>query len=215
MNIILIGPPASGKGTQAKFLSERFGFIHLSTGDLLREISSKQSKLANEIKSLIDNGHFVSDELIIEVVKNKLNEIGYYDDTKSQKSILFDGFPRTVFQAKELEKMVNIDYIIEINVSKSSIVNRVLDRGLCSKCGKSFLLSQTARKSCDVCGGEITKRKDDRKEIAEERFEEYMSKTYPIIEYFKEHKGYHKIDGEQSMDLVFQEISKLIEREKI
>ena len=78
MNIILIGPPASGKGTQAKHLKEEFGFIHLSTGDMLREISSKQNKLANEIKSLIDNGHFVSDELIIEVVKNKLNEMNYF-----------------------------------------------------------------------------------------------------------------------------------------
>ncbi|HAJ77476.1 MAG TPA: adenylate kinase [Clostridiales bacterium] len=215
MNIILIGPPASGKGTQAKLLKEKFGFIHLSTGDLLREISSKQNKLANEIKSLIDNGHFVSDELIIEVVKNKLNEIGYFDNSNFQKEILFDGFPRTVFQAKELEKMVHIDYIFEIDVSKTSIVNRVLDRGLCGICGKSFLLSQTNGKTCDVCGGEIIKRKDDRKDITEERFDEYMSKTYPIIEYFKNHKGYHKIDGEQSTDLVFKEICKLIKREKI
>ena len=214
MNIILIGPPASGKGTQAKLLKEKFGFIHLSTGDLLREISSKQNQLANEIKYLIDNGHFVSDELIIEVVKNKLIEIGYYD-TNFQKNILFDGFPRTVFQAKELEKMAKIDYILEIKTSKTSVVNRVLDRGLCSKCGKSFLISKTESKYCDVCGGEIVKRKDDRKEIAEERFEEYISKTYPIIEYFKGHKGYHKIDGEQSTDLVFKEICKLIKREKI
>lgn len=209
MNIILIGPPASGKGTQAKLLQKEFGFKHLSTGDMLREISSKQNELANKIKSLIDNGQFVLDELIIEVVKNKLNEINF------QKGILFDGFPRTVFQAKALENLVKIDYIIEIAVSKNSVINRVLNRGSCKKCGKSFLLSQTNGNICDICGGEIIRRKDDRKEIAEERFDEYMSKTYPIIDYFKNHKGYHKIDGEQSTDLVFDQICKVIKSEKI
>ena len=215
MNIILIGPPASGKGTQAKRLKEEFGFIHLSTGDMLREISSKQNRLANEIKSLIDNGHFVSDELIIEVVKNKLNEIGYFSDNNSQINILFDGFPRTVFQAKALENMLNIDYIIEISVSQESVVNRVLDRASCKQCGKSFLISQTNFQVCDSCGGEIVKRKDDRKEIAEERYKEYMLKTYPIIEYFKNHKGYHKVDGENSMDYVFEQICAILKREKI
>jgi adenylate kinase len=215
MNIILIGPPASGKGTQAKLLENEFGLKHLSTGDMLREISSKQTSLANKIKSLIDNGQFVSDELIIEVVKNKLNEITSQTDTNSQKGILFDGFPRTVFQAKTLENLVKIDYIIEISLSKNSAIKRVLDRGCCKKCGKSFLLSQTSNKTCDICGGEILKRNDDRKEIAEERFDEYMLKTYPIIEYFKNYKGYHKIDGEQSTSLVFDEICKIIKSEKI
>ena len=120
MNIILIGPPACGKGTQAKFLCDKFGLFHLSTGDLFREISSQNSPLANEIKSLIDNGKFVPDELTIKLVENKLSEID------SQKGILFDGFPRTIKQAEMLEKSVKLDFIIEIKLSEDSMVKRVL-----------------------------------------------------------------------------------------
>ena len=210
MNIILIGPPASGKGTQAKLLKEKFGFIHLSTGDMLREISSKQTPLSNEIKSLIDNGHFVSDELIIEVVKTKLDEI----KSQSNFGILFDGFPRTVFQAKALEEMTKVDYIIEIAVSRQEIVRRVLNRAVCKDCGKSLILN-TLKNGCCECGGKPVQRKDDTAEIAETRFEDYMSKTYPIVEYFKNHKGYRKIDGSQSTDLVFEQICKILKSEKI
>ena len=209
MNIILIGPPASGKGTQAKFLSEKFGFIHLSTGDMLREISSKQTDLAKEVKSLIDNGHFVSDELIIEVVKQKLVEL----ESQSHFGILFDGFPRTLVQAKALENMAKIDFVIEIKVSKQEIVRRVLDRAVCKECGKSLLVSQLKDNHCSNCGGEILRRKDDTAEIAEMRFEDYIQKTYPIVEYFKNHKGYHIIDGEQSTDLVFEQICKVLKSE--
>ena len=212
MNIILIGPPASGKGTQAKFLEKQFNLYHLSTGDLLREMANGSSDLSKQIKSLIDNGQFVSDELIIQVVKNKIEELKQND---ANLGILFDGFPRTVFQAKSLESMTNIDYIIEIAVSKQEIVKRVLDRAVCKTCGKSFLLSQTSGLKCDNCGGDIVKRNDDRKEIAESRYDEYMLKTYPILEYFKNHNGYHKIDGENTMDLIFNQICKILSSEKI
>lgn len=205
MNIILIGPPASGKGTQAKLLKEKFGLYHLSTGDLLREISSQTTALANEIKSLIDNGKFVSDDLIIELVKNKLT------DTKSYTGVLFDGFPRTVFQAKALKDITNIDYVIEIFVEKDEIIRRVLDRAACSSCGKPFILSKINTYVCDDCGGKITQRVDDTVEIAAERYQDYMLKTYPIIEYFKTHKGYHKVDGKQSAKEVFNQICKIIE----
>ena len=200
MNIILIGPPACGKGTQAKSLCKKFDLVHLSTGDLFREIVSQNSPLANEIKSYIDNGKFVPDELTIKLVENKLSEID------SQKGILFDGFPRTVFQAEMLEKSVKIDYVFEIKISEQSMVKRVLDRGVCLKCGKSFLLSQTNFKCCDVCGGEIGHRKDDTEVIAKNRYQDFMQKTYPILNYFKDHKGYKVIDGELSIDEVFNQI---------
>lgn len=222
MNIILIGPPASGKGTQAKLVENKFGLFHLSTGDLLREIVSRANEvqshlestndiksqnldLANQIKNLIDKGQFVSDELIIQLVKDKLNEIG------SQKGVLFDGFPRTVAQAKELEKFANIDYIIELVVSKQTIIARALDRARCENCGKDFILSQTDGKSCDNCGGKILQRADDTAETAANRYEEYLSKTYPITNYFKNHKGYYKIDGENSVENVYSDICKVIE----
>ena len=216
MNIILIGPPASGKGTQAKLLEEKFGLFHLSTGDLLREIVSRaqshdkstnetKSQLAIQIKNLMENGELVSDSLIIQLVKEKLSEIG------SQKGILFDGFPRTVLQAQELEKFATIDYIIELVVSKQTIINRVNDRAMCSKCKKGFILSKTSTPVCDVCGGEIIKRSDDTTEVAGNRYEEYLQKTYPITDYFKNHKGYYKIDGEQTAEKVYQDICKVIE----
>ena len=210
MNVILIGPPLCGKGTQAKLLKEKFNLIHLSTGEMLREISSQNTKLAKEIKSLIDNGHFVSDELIIEVVKNKLDEINSQHDNNSQYGLLFDGFPRTVVQAKALENMLNIDHIIEIVVSKAEIARRVVDRASCSKCGKAYILSNIKTDTCEICGGKITQRKDDTREIAEARYDEYMFKTYPIIEYFKNHNGYHKIDGEKSTEVVFDQICKVL-----
>ena len=204
MNIILIGPPACGKGTQAKSLCEKFGFYHLSTGDLFREISSQNSPLANEIKSYIDNGKFVPDELTIKLVEKKLGEID------SQKGILFDGFPRTVFQAKMLEKSVKIDYIIEIKLSENSMVKRILDRGVCTRCGKSFLLSQTKTNICDDCGGKIGQRKDDTEEIAKGRYQDFVQKTYPILEYFKNHEGYRILDGEKSIEAVFEDICNVI-----
>ena len=204
MNIILIGPPACGKGTQAKFLCDKFGFFHLSTGDLFREISSQNSPLANEIKSLIDNGKFVPDELTIKLVEKKLSEID------SQKGILFDGFPRTIKQAEMLEKSVKIDFVIEIKLSENSMVKRVLDRAVCENCGKSFLLSQTQSKTCDVCGGNLVQRKDDTAEIAKERYQDYIKKTYPIVDFFKIHKGYRIIDGEKSMAEVFDDICEVI-----
>ena len=210
MNVILIGPPLCGKGTQAKLLKEKFNLIHLSTGEMLREISSHGTKLANEIKSLIDNGHFVSDELIIEVVKNKLDDIKSQYDNNSQYGLLFDGFPRTVAQAKALENILKIDYILEIVVSKEEIAKRVINRASCSGCGKAYLLSNIKTDICEVCGEKITQRKDDTIEIAQNRYDEYMAKTYPIIEYFKNNIGYHKIDGEKSTEMVFDQICKVL-----
>ena len=214
MNIILIGPPASGKGTQAKLLKEKLGLVHISTGDLLREIVSQKSELAYQIKNLIDNGKFVPDEMIVELVQKKLDDIKSHHEIYSQNGVLFDGFPRTIVQAQKLEQMTNIDYIIEIVCSKQSIIDRVSNRASCKECGKPFILSKIDFKVCDNCGGEIAKRADDTAEIAEARFDDYIQKTYPIVEYFKNHKGYHQIDGEREIDEVFDQILETI-KEKV
>ena len=207
MNIVLIGPPACGKGTQAKFLCEKFNLYHFSTGDLFREIGSQNTDLANEIKSYIDKGRFVPDELTLQLVREKLKEID------SQQGILFDGFPRTVFQAEMLEKMLNIDFIVEISVSKDTIKKRVTDRGVCEACKKSFLLSQTNSNTCDECGGRIIRRADDTEQIAEIRFDDYVAKTFPIISYYKNHEGFFTVDGEKSISEVTEQICKKVRRE--
>ena len=204
MNIILIGPPACGKGTQAKRLKERFGFEYISTGDLFRSIGTQNTDLANEIKSYIDKGNFVPDELTVKLVEEHLKRLDL------SKGLLLDGFPRTVYQAKKLEELINIDYIFEIAVSRQCIVNRVVNRASCSRCGKAFILSNIDGVMCDDCGGKITRRIDDTAEIAERRYDDYLQKTYPIINYYKNHKGYHKIDGEMSADEVDNQINEIL-----
>lgn len=206
MNIILIGPPACGKGTQAKRLKDLFGLNYISTGDLFRQITKQNSDLANEIRSYIDNGRFVPDELTLRLVDE------HFKTLDMSKGLLLDGFPRTVYQAKELEKLIKIDYILEIDVSRQSIIKRVLDRAVCGGCGKGFILSQTKDLVCDECGKDIVKRKDDTAEIAVLRYDDYIQKTYPIIEYYKNHTGYHKVDGEKSIDEITQDICKILEK---
>ena len=202
MNIVLIGPPACGKGTQAKKITDRFHLNYLSTGDMFRKLANQNDKLSNEIKSYIDKGFMVPDELTIKLVDKYLE--------KSSGNFLLDGFPRTVYQAQELDKKISIDYIIEIVVSKDTVKKRILDRGICDSCGKSLLISKCTSNQCD-CGGKIIKRADDTTEIASLRYDEYMNKTYPIIDYYKNRKSYHKIDGEKDMDEVFNQICKIIE----
>ncbi len=204
MNIILIGPPASGKGTQAEKLKVKFNFNYLSTGQMFREIVKQDTELSNDIKSYINVGKLVPDELTIRLVDEYLKK---FDD-----NILLDGFPRNLFQANELDKRINIDYIIEITASKDTIVKRIVDRGVCKNCGKNFVISKTKTNICDACGGEIIKRADDTVEIAESRYNDYLQKTYPIINFYKDRKGYHKIDGEMSADEVFDQICKILEK---
>src|SRR5574344_1866170 len=206
MNIILIGPPACGKGTQAKLIAEKFGVIHVSTGDMFRKIVTEKGELADKIRALIDNGKFVPDELTIKLLKSNLKKMDL------TKGILLDGFPRTVYQAQELDKMLNIDYIFEIVVSKEVLISRVVDRASCEKCGKSYILSKHPSPICDDCGGKIIQRQDDTREIAESRFDTYVQKTYPIIDYYKKSNGYHQIDGEKSVSEVFDQICEAMKK---
>ena len=202
MNIILIGPPACGKGTQAKKIIERFNLNYLSTGDMFRKLATQDDELATEIKSYINKGLMVPDELTVKLVDKYLE--------KSKDNLLLDGFPRTLYQAEELEKRISVDYIIEIVVSKETVSKRILDRGVCKECGKSLLISKCQNNHCD-CGGEIVRRADDTPEIANLRYDEYMNKTYPIIDYYKNRDGYHRVDGEKEVDEVFDQICKIIE----
>ena len=206
MNIILIGPPACGKGTQAKRLKDMFGLNYISTGDLFRKITTQTGDLADEIRSYIDNGKFVPDELTLKLVQE------HFKTLDMSKGLLLDGFPRTVYQAKELEKLIKIDYILEINVSRQCIIKRVVDRAVCSGCGKGFILSQKEDLICDDCGKKLIKRKDDTADIAVLRYDDYVQKTYPIIEYYKDNIGYHKIDGEKSIDEITKEICEILEK---
>ena len=204
MNIVLVGPPASGKGTQAKMLAQKFNLVHISTGDLLRNITTQKGKLADEIRALIENGNFVSDELITELLKQHLSQ------KEKKNGILLDGYPRTLEQAKVLDQFLKIDYVLEFTLSEQSLVDRVLDRYSCSNCGKAFIMSQYKKPDCDVCGHKLTQRADDTEQVARKRYKEYLQKTYPIISFYKDFKGFYKIDSEMSINDVFENVCKVI-----
>ena len=204
MNIVLVGPPASGKGTQAKLLAEKFDLVHISTGDLLRNIATQQSELALQIKELIDNGQMVSDELITELLKQHLEKIDH------KNGILLDGYPRTVAQAQTLNEFFKIDYVFEFTLSEQTLVNRILDRYICPKCGKGYIKSVHNGDFCSACGAKLVRRADDTEEIARSRYQDYIKKTFPILEFYKELKGFHKLDSEQSIMRVFEQICEII-----
>lgn len=204
MNIVLVGPPASGKGTQAKMLAEKFDLVHISTGDLLRNIATQKSKLANQIKLLIDNGQMVSDELITELLKQHIASI----DNKN--GILLDGYPRTIKQAKALNQFLKIDFVFEFTLSEQTLVKRVLDRYSCSQCGKSYIMSIHKSQFCSECGAKLVQRADDTAQIAKSRYQDYIQKTFPILEFYRELKGFHKLDAEKSIIEVFDQLCEII-----
>ena len=207
MNIVLVGPPASGKGTQAKMLAQKFDLVHISTGDLLRNIATQKSKLALEIKSLIDNGQMVSDELITELLKQHLDTIDH------KNGILLDGYPRTVKQAKTLNQFLKIDFVFEFTLSEQTLVDRILDRYVCSKCGKSYIMSIHKNQFCSECGAKLVQRADDTAEIAKSRYQDYIQKTYPILEIYRDLKGFHKLDAEKPILEVFDQLCEIIKSE--
>ena len=204
MNIVLVGPPASGKGTQAKMIAQKFDLVHISTGDLLRNIVTQKSGLANQIKALIDNGQMVSDGLITELLKQHLNSIDH------KNGILLDGYPRTLAQAKTLNDFFKVDLVFEFTLSEQTLVNRVLDRYVCSKCGKSYIMSEHNSQNCSECGAKLVQRADDTAEIAKSRYQYYIQKTFPILEFYRELKGFHKLDAEKPIMEVFDEICEIV-----
>lgn len=189
-NLILFGPPGSGKGTQSGKLVEKYGLVHLSTGDLLRAEMAKKTPLGVEAKKLIDKGQLVPDEMVVGIIDNCLEE------NKEAKGFLFDGFPRTVNQAKSLEKLLalrktGIDSVLFLNVDHDELVKRILNRGKTS--GRAD---------------------DSDKEVVRKRFAIYQRDTEPVANYFNEKNMLRIITGSGTVDETFQALCKEIEREK-
>ncbi|MFN0116706.1 MAG: adenylate kinase [Elusimicrobiota bacterium] len=208
MNIIFLGPPGSGKGTQAKQLAEKKGLTHLSTGDLFRENISKQTELGKEIKSYVDSGRLVPDELVSKVVFEKICD-------KSQiNSFLLDGYPRTVDQAKALDLFLTknnlvVDAVIFFDVDFSELVNRLSARRTCAKCKEVFnLINKSPKKEniCDSCGGELIQRPDDKAEIVQDRLRIYKKQTEPILVHYKNSSGFIQVNAGQGIEKVYQDI---------
>jgi len=201
-NIILIAAPAAGKGTEADLLSKEFNMVHISTGDMLREEIKKNSDLGNYIKSQIDNGLFVSDELIIEMLKKRIQE----EDCKT--GYILDGFPRNVEQARAYQKILeelnkDVGLVIIIDIDKNIAASRIEGRISCPNCKQIYntstpLMMPKVDGICDNCGSKLIKRPDDRKEVYIERYNTYIKETQPLIEFYEgEGIAYH-IDGSHS-----------------
>ncbi|MDD3288362.1 MAG: adenylate kinase [Alphaproteobacteria bacterium] len=213
MNIILLGPPGAGKGTQARHLEEKYGLVQLSTGDMLRASIKRAEPLGLEAKKIMDKGELVPDDLIVRMIESR---IGRPD---CEKGFILDGFPRTVIQAEALDKMLadknqKLDMVVELKVNEDLLVERVSGRFTCSRCGEGYhdkFCATQVPGICDKCGGgEFTRRADDNAETMKARLGAYNSQTAPILPYY-ESKGILKsVDGMLSMPEVFHELEKVL-----
>ena len=213
MNIILLGPPGAGKGTQAKMLIEKYGIPQISTGDMLRAAVIAGTQLGLEAKKYMDKGELVPDEVVIGLVKERLQE------ADCAKGFMLDGFPRTVAQAevldKELEAMgKEIDHVICIEVPNEELIARLTGRRTCKECGAGYHLKFDPPKvdnACDKCGGELYQRDDDNEETVKARLKVYQEQTFPLIEYYDKQGKLRRIDGVGEIKTIFERITKVLD----
>ncbi len=195
MNIIFLGPPGAGKGTQAQKICEALSIPQISTGDILRRAMKEGTETGKKAKSYIDAGQLVPDEVIIDIVKERLA----MDDCRN--GYILDGFPRTVPQAEALDGFAVIDCVIELDVKDEELVNRLSGRRVCVKCGATYHVSMLQGKTtCDKCGEELIQRNDDKAETVLNRLSVYHAQTAPLIGYYESKGLLKKIDGAQGMD---------------
>lgn len=214
MNILLVGPIASGKGTQAQKLIEKFNLAHLEMGGLFRSITKEDSDLGRKVKDFLDNGKLVTDDIVAEVVENYLQGIGRLD------GILFDGFPRILPQARYFEefltrKGLKIDVVLYLTLPKEEILSRILNRRTCEQCGKIFNVVTNPSKVegvCDVCGGRLITRSDETPEKTAVRIEWFEKEVLPMIDYYKQKGIVEEVDGERPIEVIFEDIVERLEK---
>lgn len=212
MNLLIMGPPGAGKGTQAKNIVEKYGIPHISTGDMFRAAIKDQTKLGQEAKSYMDKGQLVPDEVTIGIVRERLAK----DDCK--KGFLLDGFPRTVAQAVALDniladKELHINSVINIEVDNDILVERLVSRRICKQCGDTYHLIFKPSKLegvCDSCGGELYQRNDDTEETVKSRLAVYVNQTKPLLSYYEAKGNLYNLNGDKSIDSVFDDIEKIL-----
>ncbi|NHW22860.1 MAG: adenylate kinase [Archaeoglobales archaeon] len=216
MNLILLGAPGAGKGTQAKFIVEKYGIPQISTGDMLREAVAKGTELGKKAKEFMSQGKLVPDEIVIGIVKERLRQ----KDCKG--GFILDGFPRTIAQAEALDRIMaemgrKIDAVINISVPEEEIVRRIVNRRICRKCGAIYHLIYDPPKRpgiCDKCGGELYQRDDDREEVVRQRFAVYRKSTQPLIDYYRKRGVLYEVDGTKDIESVKSEILSILEKLK-
>lgn len=212
MNIVLLGPPGAGKGTQAKRMIERYGIPQISTGDMLRAALKAGTPLGLEAKKYMDKGALVPDEVVVGLVKERIQQ----DDC--QKGYMLDGFPRNVSQAGTLDAMLKelgqkIDHVVCIDVPDQELIQRLTGRRTCRECGAGYhVMFDPPKKDgvCDKCGGELYQRDDDNEATVTSRLKVYADQTKPLIEYYEKQGKLRKIDGLGSIDEIFERIKAVL-----
>ena len=200
MNLILLGPPGAGKGTQAVRISERYSLPHISTGDMLRSAIKAQTPMGLAAKSHIDKGELVPDDVVIGVVQERLAM------ADCAKGFLLDGFPRTLVQAEALEQIASVDVALCVDAEAEALVQRIAGRRVCTKCNGTFHVSALKGTVCPVCGAALMQRDDDQEKTVRNRLAVYEAQTKPLIDFYT-HKGIlRSVDGMQAIEKVFQDI---------
>lgn len=212
MNIILLGPPGAGKGTQARILVEKRGMVQLSTGDMLREAQSSGTEMGRRVAEVMDRGELVTDEIVIGLIEEKL-------ENTSSGGFIFDGFPRTLAQADALAALLErkgqkLDVVLEMRVDDEALVRRITGRFTCGNCGEVYHdeIRPTAKPGvCDACGStDLRRRADDNEESLRQRLMEYYKKTSPLVGYYHAKKVLQSVDGLAPMDKVEAAISAVL-----
>ena len=209
MNIILLGPPGAGKGTQAQRLQSDLGMVQLSTGDMLRAAVASGSDLGRKAKNIMDKGQLVPDDLMVGLIEDRIEQ------PDCARGFILDGFPRTEAQAEALDRMLGksgkkLDRVIEMEVDEKALTERIVGRFTCAKCGAGYhdkFKRPKVEGVCDVCGSrEFTRRKDDNAETMKTRMAAYRAQTEPLLPYYDSRKVLRKVDGMAAMDEVYRQI---------
>jgi adenylate kinase len=212
MRIVMLGAPGAGKGTYASRLQSILNTPHISTGDIVREEIIAQTKLSRKIKEYSDKGELVPDKIIIQLLANRLKK----PDT--ERGFILDGFPRTIPQAKALDRITKVDVAVNLNVPDEIIITRLSNRVTCRKCGAIYnLLTLKPKKEgvCDSCGGELFKRHDDQPDVIQERLNVYREKTQPLIDYYKKKSILGDVHCDDLMtppEVIIEKILKIINK---
>lgn len=200
MNIIFLGPPGAGKGTQAQRICETLGIPQISTGDILRRAIKEETPTGLKAKAYIDAGKLVPDEVVIDIVRDRLDQ----EDCKA--GYILDGFPRTVPQAEALADFARIDAVVDLDVADENLVQRLSGRRVCLNCGATYHVSTMKSDCCNHCGQALVQRDDDKPETVLSRLKVYHEQTAPLVSYYQDKNLLHVIDGAQQKEVIFDAI---------